>query len=429
MFAYVKGGTVKHITLKDAAVFIRNTGKDRIYAGALITAADSKKTNGEIDQVAVSGKISAHSNSGAIYAGGIIGQCSGGILTNSYANVEVNAKSDSAWVYAGAIEGIGAWNGVINNYAKGSVRAKAPVNKAAIGGITGFQSGALYNCWTSVDLIAESSTGDVGGVAGRNTGIGFILKCYYDADAKQMSGNLPAEEKKAVGTIVNGDDQGKGTAEELKAVEDIKNAIFAEKLNQNLADTEAIDRVKELLHLENWGAGKADTMKFLTWAVSSKGSVRLISEKELAEVEDVIEKIDAIGTVTLESKNDIENARGAYEKLSEDQKMLITNYMNLENAEAKYVQLKAEADKEAEKQDPSPSQKDDSGKDNSNSSQKDDSGKGNGNTSQKDDSGNLNHSSGTVETGDSNVVYLWIFLLAVAVIGSGVICRMRKLKK
>lgn len=73
MFAYVRGGTVKNVNLTGVDVNIKNTGKDRIYAGGLIAAADSKQSDGEIDNVCVSGKIRSHSNSGASYAGGIIG--------------------------------------------------------------------------------------------------------------------------------------------------------------------------------------------------------------------------------------------------------------------------------------------------------------------------------------------------------------------
>ena len=59
-------------------------------------------------------------------------------------------------------------------------------------------------------------------------------------------------------------------------------------------------------------------------------------------VENVIEKIQAIGTVTLESKAIIDEARNAYDALTDAQKELVTNYAVLEKAEEDYAELKRE---------------------------------------------------------------------------------------
>ena len=58
-------------------------------------------------------------------------------------------------------------------------------------------------------------------------------------------------------------------------------------------------------------------------------------------VNDVIEKIDAIGEVTLESEEAITAARAAYEALTEAQKAQVTNYDKLTAAEARLADLKA----------------------------------------------------------------------------------------
>ena len=58
-------------------------------------------------------------------------------------------------------------------------------------------------------------------------------------------------------------------------------------------------------------------------------------------VNDVIEKIDAIGEVTLESEEAIVAARAAYEALTEAQKAQVTNYDKLTAAEARLANLKA----------------------------------------------------------------------------------------
>ena len=58
-------------------------------------------------------------------------------------------------------------------------------------------------------------------------------------------------------------------------------------------------------------------------------------------VNDVIEKIDAIGEVTLESEETIAAARAAYEALTEAQRAQVTNYDKLTAAEARLTDLKA----------------------------------------------------------------------------------------
>ena len=355
LFAYIKGGSVKNLELSGVSIDMRNyDGKNRIYAGGLAATVESKSTDGEIDNVKVTGTVKVHSNSQSAYAGGIVGQDNGGVITNSRTDIKVYAVSDAAWAYAGGIEGIGAWNGNINNYAKGIVKAKAPVNKAAAGGVAGFQSGATYNCLADVDVIALSSTGDVGGIAGRNTGTGFMLNSYYNADAQQRSGGIAVSEKKAVGTIYKGENHGKGAAEGLEAVEDITSGDFADKLNRNLADDEALDRVKTLIKSKNWESGKADSLKLMSWTTSSKGSVRLTTAEDSAaaasKIKEAAQKIDdqikAIGTVTLSSAKEIAAARSAYDNASAEVKASVTELKTLEAAEKALADLQ-QADKDA----------------------------------------------------------------------------------
>ncbi len=281
LFAYVKGGSVKNLDLSGVSIDMRNyNGKSRIYAGGVAATVESKETDGEIDNVKVTGTVKVRSNSQSAYAGGIVGQDNGGVITNSRTDIKVYAVSDASWAYAGGIEGIGAWNGNINNYAKGTVKAKAPVNKAAVGGIAGFQSGATYNCLADVDVIALSSTGDVGGIAGRNTGTGYMLNSYYNADAQQRSGGIAVAEKKTVGTLVKGENHGKGVAEGLEAIDDISSKAFADKLNSNIADSKAFDKIKTLIKSDNWKAGKADSLVMTPWTTSSKGNVRMLTDEE-----------------------------------------------------------------------------------------------------------------------------------------------------
>ena len=68
---------------------------------------------------------------------------------------------------------------------------------------------------------------------------------------------------------------------------------------------------------------------------------------------DGVEKlIDAIGTVTLDSEEASKAARGAYDALTDAQKELVGNYQILLDAEAKLAQLKKDAEKPSQPEQP-----------------------------------------------------------------------------
>ena len=81
----------------------------------------------------------------------------------------------------------------------------------------------------------------------------------------------------------------------------------------------------------------------------------LDAEAKLADLKaaDAVEKlIDAIGTVTLDSEEAIKAARGAYDALTEEQKAQVGNYQTLLDAEAKLAQLKKDAEKPSQPEQP-----------------------------------------------------------------------------
>ena len=81
----------------------------------------------------------------------------------------------------------------------------------------------------------------------------------------------------------------------------------------------------------------------------------LDAEAKLADLQaaDAVEKlIDAIGTVTLDSEEAIKAARGAYDALTEEQKAQVGNYQTLLDAEAKLAQLKKDAEKPSQPEQP-----------------------------------------------------------------------------
>lgn len=257
LFANIEGGSVQNLYLKDVDITLQESGNKRIYAGALAAAM----TQAKIDHVSVQGTIRIHSNSGACYAGGLLGQTIRGTVTNSSADVAIQAVSDAQWAYVGGLTAMNARCGILNSYAKGSILAKGPVNKVAAGGIAGFQSGVLYNDYADVNIQLQSSTGDCGGVAGRNTGIGMILNCYCAADTE-----------KAVGTIVAGENDGKGVVEGTVSRTDLASAEFAAVLNQAMQDKEALDRVTALMQT-NWQTGLPQEISWTKWTPMAEGNV------------------------------------------------------------------------------------------------------------------------------------------------------------
>ena len=266
LFAYVKGGKISNLAVKSAKINQRNTGNSRIYSGIVVAAVeqDAGGTTTVIDRVVADGKIDIHSNSGAAYAGGISGQINRGNITNCEANVNINAISDAQWVYAGGISGMVARAGAINNYTQGSITATAPLNKAAIGGICGFQSGVCYNDVSEVTLKAVNTTGDIGGLAGRNTGIGMMSNSYFSTAKQQINGNVEVTDKKAVGTVVAGTNDGKGEISDLTGTDSlVKNEIIA-GLNNNLNDNSAFAKIKNLLN-DNWKNPLSEDVSLLTW--------------------------------------------------------------------------------------------------------------------------------------------------------------------
>ena len=81
----------------------------------------------------------------------------------------------------------------------------------------------------------------------------------------------------------------------------------------------------------------------------------LDAEAKLADLQaaDAVEKlIDAIGTVTLDSEEAIKAARGAYDALTDAQKEQVGNYQTLLDAEAKLAQMKKDAEKPSQPEQP-----------------------------------------------------------------------------
>ena len=133
-----------------------------------------------------------------------------------------------------------------------------------------------------------------------------------------------------------------------------------------LADLKAADAVEKLIDaigtvtLDSEEAIKAARGAYDALTEEQKAQVGnyqtlLDAEAKLADLQaaDAVEKlIDAMGTVTLDSEEAIKAARDAYDALTEEQKELVGNYQTLLDAEAKLAQLKKDAEKPSQPEQP-----------------------------------------------------------------------------
>ena len=133
-----------------------------------------------------------------------------------------------------------------------------------------------------------------------------------------------------------------------------------------LADLQAADAVEKLIDaigtvtLDSEEAIKAARGAYDALTEEQKAQVGnyqtlLDAEAKLADLQaaDAVEKlIDAIGTVTLNSEEAIKAARDAYDALTDAQKELVGNYQTLLDAEAKLAQLKKDAEKPSQPEQP-----------------------------------------------------------------------------
>ena len=153
------------------------------------------------------------------------------------------------------------------------------------------------------------------------------------------------------------------TEEQKEQVGNYQTLLDAEA---KLADLKAADAVEKLIDaigtvtLDSEEAIKAARGAYDALTDAQKEQVGnyqtlLDAEAKLADLKaaDAVEKlIDAIGTVTLDSEATIKAARGAYDALTEAQKAQVGNYQTLLDAEAKLAQLKKDAEKPSQPEQP-----------------------------------------------------------------------------
>ncbi len=194
--------------------------KSETGAGALIT------------NCAVSGTVSASSKDWST-VGGIVGQSYDSVILNCSAHVDLTTVSVSGSALAGGIVGLDGFSILANSYAMGSIYADAGVNAATIGGIAGMQAGVAGNNYSDMKLTSKNATGDIGGIAGRNTAIGTVNYGYFNSEQEQRSGNSVVTPAKDIGTNVTMGSTGvvRNTAAMTGA--ELRSETFRDLLNEN----------------------------------------------------------------------------------------------------------------------------------------------------------------------------------------------------
>ncbi|MDR1135479.1 MAG: S-layer homology domain-containing protein [Clostridiales Family XIII bacterium] len=245
---YINKATVKNISLKN--IYINNVyaGAERSFTGALAGGADEMSY---FDNCSASGSATAKTvGTNACFIGGLIGFTSGYgnvetntppnsysiFITNSSTDVDVKGTSENGWVYAGGISGSTNRTYIVNCYTLGDVTVHSGdsehdnLNHAAAGGLVGSNGGYITNSYAMGDMNSLAVSTDVGGFAGRHTGIAKANFIYFNTDAKHKSGSSTLAPTPGIGVTVGGSvvDNVAG-----KSAADMKTQAFAELLNTN----------------------------------------------------------------------------------------------------------------------------------------------------------------------------------------------------
>ena len=195
-----EGGTVKDLNVHINKIYTDyDLGSYIISGGGL---AGILEENAVIDHCSVSGGnqvISVNAGSKAAI-GGLVGQMeSGSLVANSWTDVGLNygtISMEKADIYMGGICGKQAANSLIANSASfGSVPGMLYDGTLYVGGLAGYTSGALYNCYTSsltkaqkLSVAAsEFATTAIGHLIGASETGAALYDCYYDKSADQFN--------------------------------------------------------------------------------------------------------------------------------------------------------------------------------------------------------------------------------------------------
>ncbi|MEE1367704.1 MAG: S8 family serine peptidase [Evtepia sp.] len=288
-----EGGTVKNLNVHINKIYTYyDLGSYIISGGGL---AGILEENAVIDHCSVSGEnqvISVNAGSKAAI-GGLVGQMeSGSLVANSWTDVGLNygtMSMEKADIYMGGICGKQAANSLIANSASfGSVPGMLYDGTLYVGGLAGYTSGALYNCYTSsltkaqkLSVAAsEFATTAIGHLIGASETGAALYDCYYDKSAGQVNNaDLAADpdegktERRQATGWVDANVKTDASFIEAKTSSELASDAFAAVLNGNTKNSiqEAASdyfQSKNLLTdtVSNW-EDKADG-GFLSWKLT-----------------------------------------------------------------------------------------------------------------------------------------------------------------
>lgn len=257
LFGYANNATIRNVNLTNVSIHNYYTGDGRAYTGVIAGAVE---VSTYIDSCSTQGALTVRADK-QCYAGGLVSFTSGtdgaeSYVSNCRTDVDITSVSDTSWVYAGGISGLVNRSYIVNCYTFGDVTGDSTVNvnRAAVGGIAGFQAGYVRNCYAMGDMKTVLSSTDVGGYAGRHTGIATTYYAYYNTDAAHYSGNTLLNPTPDVGVYVPASGTGLVTAEKVegRTSVDMKSGEFAALLNQNLTDTQVAGVMPDGIDLKSW---------------------------------------------------------------------------------------------------------------------------------------------------------------------------------
>jgi hypothetical protein len=263
LFAYLESARVKDLTLKDIAIYTNYNGAKRSYYGGLAAVIGSVNTEPcYITNVSVSGVIHVSAGYEIGYAGGIAAMMDTSIVANCAGNLDIRVQSPQKnHVYAGTLIGAFARSAAVNNLARGSIWAQSSLNHATTGGIAGLHASVSFNNIADVSMVSENPTAGVGGIMGRNTGIGLMMNSYFSGKAKQQQGSAVNAPNVGVGAIVQGSAGGFGKVCGVEAYSE--EAALAAKLNANLSSQEYLNETRSLLKL--WNVDIPQDIRLYRW--------------------------------------------------------------------------------------------------------------------------------------------------------------------
>lgn len=242
LFAVIDGGRVYNLNIKNFEIYNTILSEDRVFVAAV---AGGIQNGAFIDNINVNGKIHSKSMRTQQYIGAIAGQSLKSSIINSAAEIQIDAKGESKDIYAGGLVGINAFGALFNNYSIGEITADSLLNKVSIGGLCGYQSGVIFNNYSSVNLNSTSPTTDVGELAGRSTGTGKNINNFYNKKSVVKVTGKSKKTKNGFGVVVND-----SIVENAEAIDKLNDLDFVKKLNTNLS-SESLKKAFDFVKADN----------------------------------------------------------------------------------------------------------------------------------------------------------------------------------